>query len=103
MADIFSVFNELEDGTMEVDTSYCKDREDYNHVIMMILTYMIDKHPELRFNQLLIDCSTTVVGEDLFHEESRMTLARMMKDELVSKYFKFKKQEGEVIEFNKRG
>jgi hypothetical protein len=54
-----------------------KDRYQSNVVILNMLTAMVQKYPDWRFNQLLQNCGVTISGEDLFYEESATTLERM--------------------------
>jgi hypothetical protein len=54
-----------------------KVRYQSNVVILNMLTAMVQKYPDWRFNQLLQNCGVTIQGEDLFYEESATTLERM--------------------------
>lgn len=54
-----------------------KNRYQSNVVILNMLTDMVQKYPDWRFNQLLQNCGVTISGEDLFYEESATTLERM--------------------------
>ena len=54
-------------------------RQTANKKILFALEQIIDKHPELRFTQILSDCGifTFAGGRDLFYEESDETLKRI--------------------------
>lgn len=52
-------------------------RIDANKKILEILATLIEKHPELRFNQILLNYSVTLRGIDMFFEEPHETLTRL--------------------------
>ena len=52
-------------------------RIDANKKILEILATLIEKHPELRFHQILLNYSVTLQDIDMFFEESLVTLARL--------------------------
>lgn len=54
-------------------------RQTANKKILFALEQIIDKHPELRFTQILSDCGifTFAGGRDLFYEEPDETLKRI--------------------------
>ena len=71
------------------------DRQKYNIKIIAILNFLIQKYPDLRFNQLLIDSGVLEVEEclcqgdreqvirDSFYEEPEITWNRMLKSDVV--------------------
>ena len=50
------------------------DRLIANRAILAILSVEVERHPELRFHQLLADVGIEEVGKDKFYEESEKTL-----------------------------
>lgn len=95
---VLDAFKTVDDDMVEIDTSFLKTREDYNHAICLVITKIIETYPDWRFHQVLINCGVTL-QEDLFYEEGRATLVRMLENNVVSRFFRFKKQEGKIIEF----
>ena len=81
---------------MEAVTS----RKIANRVILLIIDNVIEMCPDWRFNQLLLNIGATK-PEDLFYEESKATLERVLRDEVVNRYFKkHEKEKAEVLDFN---
>ena len=70
-------------------------RKQANRAILLELYNLIEKYPDLRFGQILIDCD--IIGYDItdngvevidpFYEESELTLNRMMKSKIVSEEY----------------
>ena len=70
-------------------------RKQANQAILLELYNLIEKYPDLRFGQILVDCD--IIGYDLtdngvevidpFYEESEITLNRMMKSKIISKEY----------------
>lgn len=56
-----------------------RKRQAANKKILFVLEQIIDKHPELRFAQILSNCGflTSAGGRDLFYEEPGQTLKRI--------------------------
>ena len=77
------------------------ERQKFNRQIVEILSILVEKHPDLRFGQILVDCDiiqeeevllegerqTVLIGIDPFYEESEDTLNRMMKSRIISKEY----------------
>ena len=71
------------------------ERQKYNRLILETLSKLVEKHPDLRFGQILVNAdiielvynNTTMTALDPFNEESEITWKRM----LLSK-FAFKEQ-----------
>ena len=70
-------------------------RKQANRAILLELYNLIEKYPDLRFGQILVDCD--IIGYDItdngvevidpFYEESELTLNRMMKSKIISKEY----------------
>ena len=70
-------------------------RKQTNRAILLELYNLIEKYPDLRFGQILVDCD--IIGYDItdngvevidpFYEESELTLNRMMKSKIISKEY----------------
>ena len=70
-------------------------RKQANQAILLELYNLVEKYPDLRFGQILVDCD--IIGYDLtnngievidpFYEESEITLNRMMKSKIISKEY----------------
>ena len=98
MNEIF--INKKDDPVTYVDMSVVNTRETANRVILLIIGIIIEVYPDLRFNQLLLNIGATK-PEDLFYEESKATLERVLQDEVVNRYFKkYEKEKAEVLDFN---
>ena len=98
MDEIF--INKKDDPVTYVDMSVVNTRETANRVILLIIGIIIEVYPDLRFNQLLLNIGATK-PEDLFYEESKATLERVLQDEVVNRYFKkYEKEKAEVLDFN---
>ena len=77
------------------------ERQKYNKLILETLSKLIDKYPDLRFGQILVDCeiikyepSVLCEGQredilviDPFYEESEITLNRMMRSKIISREY----------------
>lgn len=77
------------------------ERQKYNKLILENLFKLVEKHPDLRFGQILVNCDiiqeeevllegerqTVLIGIDPFYEESEDTLNRMMKSKIISKKY----------------
>lgn len=67
-------------------------RQEYNKKILTKLCELVEKHPELRFGQLLVDCdiirqeprADDILTIDPFNEESEITWDRMKNNKLVT-------------------
>lgn len=76
-------------------------RKQANRAILLELYNLVEKYPDLRFGQILIDCDIiqeqevlldgerqdVLVGINPFYEESELTLNRMMKSKIISKEY----------------
>lgn len=70
-------------------------RKQANRAILLELYNLIEKYPDLRFGQILVDCDIIryditdngVEVIDPFYEESELTLNRIMKSEIISKEY----------------
>jgi hypothetical protein len=68
-------------------------RQDYNRKIISKLSELIEKYPDLRFGQLLVDCdiirqeprADDILTIDPFNEESKITWERMKNNRFVIK------------------
>jgi hypothetical protein len=68
------------------------ERQKYNKLIIETLSKLVDKHPDLRFGQILVDCDIiqyekevlcegqreNLLTIDPFNEESKITWERML-------------------------
>ena len=65
------------------------ERQKYNKLILETLSKLVDKYPDLRFGQLLVDCNIIeqhfskeygepIYVKDPFYEESKKTWERML-------------------------
>lgn len=75
------------------------ERQKYNKLILETLSKLIDKHPYLRFGQLLVDCDIIkyepsvlcdgqredILVVDPFNEESKITWERMLLNKFAFK------------------
>lgn len=83
-----------------INMSAVNTRKAFNRVILLIINNVIEFCPDWRFNQLLLNIGATK-PEDLFYEESKATLERILQDNLVSQYFKkYEKEKAKVLDFN---
>ena len=65
---------------------YNMERQKYNKLILETLSKLVDKHPDLRFGQILVNAEVVtykndydeMVVEDPFNEESKITWERMI-------------------------
>ena len=63
------------------------ERQKYNKLILETLSKLVEKYPDLRFGQILVDCNiielvpdynnSAMVALDPFNEESKITWKRM--------------------------
>ena len=98
MNEIF--INKKDDPVTYVNMSAVNTRKAANRVILLIIDYVIELCPDWRFNQLLLNIGATK-PEDLFYEESKATLERVLQDAVVNRYFKkHEKEKAEVLDFN---
>lgn len=66
-------------------------RQEYNKKILTKLCELVEKHPELRFGQLLVDCdiirqeprADDILTIDPFNEESEITWDRMKNNKFI--------------------
>ena len=58
------------------------DRLIANRAILAILAVEVERHPELRFHQLLVNVGIEETGKDKFYEESEKTLDGLQKRNL---------------------
>ena len=69
------------------------ERQKYNKLILETLSKLIEKHPDLRFGQILVDCGIIelqMMGDrlmaiDPFNEESKITWKRMLLNKFAFK------------------
>ena len=73
------------------------ERQKYNKLILETLSKLIDKHPDLRFGQILVDCDIIryekevlcdgqredILVVDPFNEESELTWKRMLNNKFA--------------------
>lgn len=69
------------------------ERQKYNKLILETLSKLVDKHPDLRFGQILIDCDIIqlnykgvddpISAIDPFNEESKITWNRMLNNKFA--------------------
>ena len=98
MNEIF--INKKDDPVTYVNMSAVNTRKAANRVILLIIDHVIELCPDWRFNQLLLNIGATK-PEDLFYEESKATLERVLQDAVVNRYFKkHEKEKAEVLDFN---
>ena len=76
-------------------------RKQTNRAILLELYNLIEKYPDLRFGQILVNCDiiqeeevllegerqTVLIGIDPFYEESEDILNRMMRSRIISKEY----------------
>ena len=60
-----------------IDKDAIKNRQFYNKQIINKLSAFIDKYPDLRFGQLLIDLGCVEDSQSLFYEESKDTFKKI--------------------------
>lgn len=68
-------------------------RQEYNRLIVKKLSVLIEKYPDLRFGQLLVNCEIVKVipsdkqllAEDPFYEEPEITWERMKNNKFAFK------------------
>ena len=98
MKEVF--INKEGDPVTYIDMSAVNTRKAANRIILLIIDNVIEMCPDWRFNQLLLNIGATK-PEDLFYEESKATLERVLQDEVVNRYFKkYEKEKAEVLDFN---
>lgn len=69
------------------------ERQKYNKLILETLSKLVDKHPDLRFGQILTNAEVItyrndydeIVVEDPFNEESQTTWKRMLLNKFAFK------------------
>ena len=69
------------------------ERQKYNKLILETLSKLVDKYPDLRFSQILINAEVItykndydeIVVEDPFNEESEITWKRMLLNKFAFK------------------
>ena len=100
------------DPVTYIDMSKVNSRKAANRVILLIIDTMISEYSDWRFNQLLFNFGIekfaegheqdeVLVWADLFSEESKTTLSRLLEISEVQKFYKkYKKEKAEVINFN---
>lgn len=54
-----------------------KNRQDYNQQIVNLLSWYVEKYPDIRFGQLLVDIECVPDSQSIFYEESKNTLERI--------------------------
>lgn len=54
------------------------ERKASNEALITVIKEMIQLHPDLRFNQILINLGVYEPNTDPYHEESDVTLQRVM-------------------------
>lgn len=55
-----------------------KFRHECNQKILTELSDLVEKHPDWRFHQILMNYDIEIPGEDKFYEESNETLKKLM-------------------------
>lgn len=68
------------------------ERQKYNRKIISKLQELVEKHPDLRFGQILVNCdiirqeprADNILTIDPFDEESEITWKRMKNNKLVT-------------------
>lgn len=99
---VHDVFIKGKDGVTYINKSILTTKLHYNKVIITILTELVEKYPEWRFQQLLVNVGISTL-EDVFYEESVRTLDLMLRNTTVTKYFRLYKPEvkkADVVNFN---
>ena len=69
------------------------ERQKYNKLILETLSKLVDKYPDLRFGQILVNAdiielvynNTTMTALDPFNEESEITWKRMRNNKFAFK------------------
>jgi hypothetical protein len=69
------------------------ERQKYNKLILETLSKLVEKHPDLRFGQILVNCGIIelqMMGDrlmaiDPFNEESEVTWKRMLLNKFAFK------------------
>ena len=72
------------------------ERQKYNKLILGTLSKLVDKYPDLRFGQLLVNCTVIeqhfsknygepLFVKDPFYEESKITWERMLSNKFAFK------------------
>ena len=71
------------------------ERQKYNRLILEKLSKLVEKYPDLRFGQILVDCdiielvpdynNSAMVALDPFNEESEITWKRMLLNKFAFK------------------
>lgn len=92
------VFIYHEGKPTEVVTGALSTRLQYNMVISSILLTLVDKCPDLRFQQILVNADIWQ-STDPFYEESKQTLEKLLESNFVKEYF-IKSKEGNVVDIN---
>ena len=73
------------------------ERQKYNRLILETLSKLVDKHPDLRFGQILVDCDIIRYEKEVlcdgqredilvvnpFNEESELTWKRMLNNKFA--------------------
>ena len=54
-----------------------ESRYECNKRIVDAIAELVEKHPQWRFHQILMNCDIEVPGEDRFYEESHDTWAKL--------------------------
>ena len=71
------------------------ERQKYNKLILERLSKLVDKYPDLRFGQILVNCdiielvpdynNTAMIALDPFYEEPEVTLERIKNNKFAFK------------------
>lgn len=72
-------FEEIVDNMLKKEKRDIKSRQKYNKKIIEAISYMTEKHPDLRFGQILTISGIIDKEIDLFNEESKFTSKRLEK------------------------
>lgn len=51
-------------------------RQEANRELVQFISDMVETYPDLRFNQLIMNCIMSDIDKDYFYEESVLTLDR---------------------------
>lgn len=93
------LINVKDDPVTYINMEAVTTRRIANRVIILIIDDMSEVYPDWRFNQLLLNIGATK-PEDLFYEESRATLERVLQDPVVAQWYKKYENKAEVVNFN---
>jgi len=96
MEELVLPFVQGEDGITYIDMSKLHTRLQFNRVVLVIISFLVDKYHGWRFQQILSNAGITST-EDLFFEESKETLEKLLSNNLVQQDFKKYERKAEVV------